>query len=60
MASLIAGNRTKLLAQGKNYKPPSEIGLNSPTLTAIGEEEEQGDEEELPEVRDLIGREQCD
>lgn len=31
-------NRTKLLATSKNYKPPSEYSLNSPTLTSISEE----------------------
>ncbi|XP_067944101.1 protein starmaker-like [Watersipora subatra] len=30
--------RTKLLATSKNYKPPSEYSLSSPTLTAISEE----------------------
>lgn len=30
--------RTKLLATSKNYKPPTEYSLASPTLTAISEE----------------------
>lgn len=30
--------RTKLLATSKNYKPPTEYSLTSPTLTAISEE----------------------
>ena len=30
--------RTKLLATSKNYKPPSEYSINSPTLQAISEE----------------------
>ena len=38
--------RTKLLATAKNYKPPTEYSLTSPTLTAISEEADCSSSEE--------------
>ena len=39
-------SRTKLLATSKNYKPPTEYSLASPTLTAISEEADCSSSEE--------------